>query len=575
MEVEYPSNVVNGSQMTFLGAKDVDESEKNSIDYRLECPSNCSSLFQLRVLSRSSSPNEYDQLALTYFPPPSTSSSSVKSEVRSEYELNIYAKAKTTKSMKLKVKVKGESMRFSQSNYQFVVLFNDTLDDHGEERVVGQINAMSMKFNHRIFYEIVSTKIKQIQSEQWKIDEEKTKNEWLKVNSLTGELSMLVAKKKVQSVDQIRCEVVASTLGDGRTRQRMSSKVSVEIFVRSLDSVKKISMSFRPLSSSFVKRSDRNTSTSFIFLDRLNREENLLDISFTSSFYPHDHYLLSSETSSAAFSITPSPKASALNEYRLHLHPDRLVDEEKRFNLNIQIKHQLTQQFLPRVKLEVIFIAALSLSTTTALSTITPNSFHTTPTTILVNEDETSSEFSSWRWCDEEDEYLLKNDSEETFVQLKVMQNNVSSLHSALINAKQINGKEFLFDRCRMISINEEEDPWIFNQSSKRFDHLCSSSICFNLTWINDDNSSSSLSLEKSDEVLTFSQVEILFLLLLLSILFVIISLILLLLICRLRETNVCLTTKTCFTFLRHRFLANPRPQPSSQVCCSFSLFFR
>ena len=72
MEVEYPWNVLNESQMTFLGANDVDENEKNSIEYHLECPSNCSSLFQLRVLSRWSSSNEHDQLALKYSPlPPS------------------------------------------------------------------------------------------------------------------------------------------------------------------------------------------------------------------------------------------------------------------------------------------------------------------------------------------------------------------------------------------------------------------------------------------------------------------------------------------------------------------------
>ena len=173
MEVEYSWNVLNGSQMTFLGAKDVDENEKNSIEYHLKCPSNCSSLFQLRVLSRSSSSNEYDQLALKYFPPPppSSSSSGSTSEVRSVYELIISARTKKTKtktkSMKLKVKV--DSMRFSSSKYQFVLLFNDTAEkEEQEERVLGQINAMSTKFTHRIFYEIVFVKSKQVHSQQWK-----------------------------------------------------------------------------------------------------------------------------------------------------------------------------------------------------------------------------------------------------------------------------------------------------------------------------------------------------------------------------------------------------------------------
>lgn len=79
-------------------------------------------------------------------------------------------------------------------------------------------------------------------------------------------------------------------------RIRISSKVSVEIFVWSLDCVQKITMNFRSLSLSYLKRINRNSSTLFSFLNRSNRQEKLLDISLTTS------------------SSTSSSNTSAMNE---------------------------------------------------------------------------------------------------------------------------------------------------------------------------------------------------------------------------------------------------------------------
>ena len=72
--------------------------------------------------------------------------------------------------------------------------------------------------------------------------------EWLKINSLTGELAMKMNKTKqkreVRSIDEIECEVVASTLVDETTHQRISAKVSVKILVRWMDQVKTIKVDF-------------------------------------------------------------------------------------------------------------------------------------------------------------------------------------------------------------------------------------------------------------------------------------------------------------------------------------------
>ena len=132
----------------------------------------------------------------------------------------------------------------------------------------------------------------------------------------------------VYDLSQWECEVHSSSL------LRISAKVSVEIFVWSLDYVQKITMNFQSLSPSYLKRINQNTFTFFSFLNRSNREEKCLDILLTSSLHPHDQYLLSLTTSAS----TSSLNTSAMNEYELQLHSNRLLRdqrEETRFDTNI------------------------------------------------------------------------------------------------------------------------------------------------------------------------------------------------------------------------------------------------
>ena len=84
--------------------------------------------------------------------------------------------------------------------------------------------------------------------------------------------SMTPWRRKVKSIDheQLWCEVVPST--DDPDRQRISTKRSMEIFVRSVEQVKKISMKCRPSSSSDVKRLTRNSPISSAFFDNRWKE---------------------------------------------------------------------------------------------------------------------------------------------------------------------------------------------------------------------------------------------------------------------------------------------------------------
>jgi hypothetical protein len=305
-----------------------------------------------------------------------------------------------------------------------------------------------------------------------------------------------------------------------------------------------------------------NSSNSFFITEHIPINEELLKISVISLHYPTDKYILSLDNYLTTFFLTSS---SLMNTYllktRRHPKPKAI------YMLNIGVKHKLSQQWLPNLRIELIVMDQWTTRTSSSSIIPTDTTRMTRVTTTLMKITNTSVYVESSEFCVENKNYIIhenkneNNDDKIGFVRVietnSIMNNNRSLLSNLFI---LINQSEIIVDGCRM-QIDRLYNP--LNTSLQY--QLCSFSNddeCYNITLIDKINSM----LNKSENdlrrwLLPMKPIEIgMFIL---SMIFILVTIILILLICRLKGVHICLTIKN-YLFYGKKYGLNNTQQLSS-----------
>ncbi|CAF0846479.1 unnamed protein product [Adineta ricciae] len=529
IELKFQENILNGYKIPFSGAKDLDEGRNGEIHYVLDCsndfhvnksftnqyiqpPVNCFPLFQLIVLSQSSSSVNYDRLALKFLP-----SSSVN--IQNEYKLRLYAIDKNENgkqldsSMNLIVKIdrKEKAPRFTQSEYDFVVTINSS--SRHNESIVGRVHAMSNDPSQVIHYKLLSDSSK------------------IRINSLTGEI--VLSNSNLTKLDnEIEFFVQAWTLLKEKVTNFLSTRSKVKVIFRSTELLNNITYHFQTISSLNQSKIQRlNSTNTFVIDEHVQSNEDLLKISLISKPYPSDKYILSLDNYLSTFSLIST---TPLNTYILRTR--RRPTPKAIYMLNIGVKHRLSQQWLPNLRIEFIVIEQWS-TTTMMTSTLSMK-----PRVIITN---TTVYAEPIGFCIENKNYVLHENYDEEIGFLRVVETNVHLSQNRSLSSKSflsINSSEITIDGCRMHMDNLESS---LNKSLRY--QLCSltdDTDCYNISFTEE------IDLElKSDEkhnlrswFLPKKPIEIV--MFVLSMVFVLITIVLVFLICRLKGVHICLAIK-------------------------------
>ncbi|CAF0976847.1 unnamed protein product [Rotaria sordida] len=588
IELKFVENVSNGYRIYFEGAKDIDEGKNSEIHYILDCSNNknnknkilllnqssinCFSLFELIIISQSSLSslsNNFDKLALKYNP----SLINEKKTFENEYKFIIYAidnnenNKQLINSMNLFIKIEDKEdknknyIKFLLSSYEFVILLNETLNKR--ENLIGKIHAISNNPSDIIYYKILSNN---------KINE-------IKINFLTGELSFINKNNITYINNDIELNVEAFLLLKNNNFKKLKNQTNIKIYFRYFHLLKNISFYYENIlfnNSNYIYQLN-NKSNIFFINKNIQININLLKISLFSYYYPNDKFIFSLENYFNIFSLIPSSSPSLINIYYLKLN-QQLISSNHNYLLNIQIKHKLSQQYLPNLIIQFIVFDQLTTTTTTTIdSTSFIDDIQTTRTTTnITTSTSISDQFldESFDFCLENKTYILydikNNDKEIAF--LKVIQsnlfidnNNNNNLTINLRNFLNNNESEIILNECRMY-INKSNN--LFNKSFEY--EICSfdyNKQCFNITFLIDEINSISFEINNHFQKWILPKKPIEKIMVFISIIFLIGTIILILLICRLKGFLICSKIKNYFFYGKKYGINN-----SQYLSSSFSL---
>ena len=551
MEIELNETVPDGYKIPLQGAMDVDEGVNGHIEYVLNCLQDeeeamsngtvsrdvCYPLFDLMVLSPSESSTNFDQLALKYSPSLSTV------RLRDRYELSIDAlnphqrdKQRVWRSslfIHIHIRRQINDLRFTQDEYRFVHISS-------HNRLVGHVVARSS----------MNTKTDDIRYRLVNVNDDQ-----LVLNERTGELSWREEPTTINVLD-VLIEAFDSSLQEEEKRRRRHTVTRVKIFFRPLEQLRNVSMRFSSLSNSEqVEPIDRSSSSSSFFVNRsLPMNVDLIELIVHSSFFPMDSYLLLLVNHRSTFSLL-SP---SLNIYRLKLH--RPLRSSTITRLTLTLQHQLSQQFLTNVTIELIARDLISSSPSISATTTT--------TSMEVN----CRENSSW--------ILHRRDGQmiDRLIVVESLETNFSPSTLFVSPSNSINELELMADECRMRLVSSTSVSQLHLNESHEY-RLCSTSIslnlCFNVTWIDersspmDDNDRRSSSLVDHSNR-SFQPIEVA--MFSFSMLFILATFTLLVIICRLQAFHLCLQLKNYLFYGKKYGLSHAqRLSTSSKITVSLS----
>ena len=550
MEIELNETVPDGYKIPLQGAMDVDEGVNGHIEYVLNCLQDeeeamsngtvsrdvCYPLFDLMVLSPSESSTNFDQLALKYSPSLSTV------RLRDRYELSIDAlnphqrdKQRVWRSslfIHIHIRRQINDLRFTQDEYRFVHISS-------HNRLVGHVVARSS----------MNTKTDDIRYRLINVNDDQ-----LVLNERTGELSWREEPTTINVLD-VLIEAFDSSQEEEKRRRR-HNVTRVKIFFRPLEQLRNVSMRFSSLSNSEqVEPIDRSSSSSSFFVNRsLPMNVDLIELVVHSSFFPMDSYLLLLVNHRSTFSLL-SP---SLNIYRLKLH--RPLRSSTITRLTLTLQHQLSQQFLTNVTIELIARDLISSSPSISATTTT--------TSMEVN----CRENSSW--------ILHRRDGQmiDRLIVVESLETNFSPSTLFVSPSNSINELELMADECRMRLVSSTSVSQLHLNESHEY-RLCSTSIslnlCFNVTWIDersspmDDNDRRSSSLVDHSNR-SFQPIEVA--MFSFSMLFILATFTLLVIICRLQAFHLCLQLKNYLFYGKKYGLSHAqRLSTSSKITVSLS----
>jgi len=459
-------------------------------------------------------------------------------------------------NLNIQIEQKDKLPKFSLSKYEFVVLLNSSKYSN----LIGRVYATPNNPFDRIYYKLLTT------------NKNSNLTNFININSLTGQLNFFNENYffKNKFNDEIQFDVQASTLlSKDNSSKLLISKTNVKIYFRYFNYLNNISFEFKINSFKKNQISKLNNSNSFLIDKNIQINQELFQIFINSFYYPFDKYILSLDNFLNTFSLSSS--SSLVNSYILKTRQN--LTSTSIYMLNIGVKHKLSQQWLPNLRIELIVID--QSTTTTPSRIITKKKMITTMTTVmtsthirLMNE---SSEF-----CIENKTYIVyeinkkKNNKQRNEIGLlKVIKSN-SNLNNNNNNNENlfisVNESEIIVNGCRMF-INKLNNKFL----NKSFEYeLCSSYQCYNLTTIKYEN-------ENKVKTLFLSIKSIELIMLIFSIIFILITILLILLICRIKEINICLKFKKKNLFYSNNFHLNNVQQhlssSTSKIKVCFSLF--
>ncbi|CAF0980028.1 unnamed protein product [Adineta steineri] len=494
IELKFNENIPNGYQIPFEGALDIDEGLNGQIYYKLECLSlvnrreNCFPLFELKILSQSRLLNQYDQLAIKFN---STSLILENEDLKSEYKLilNAFDSGKDIQlnnSMRINIKIDKKQIdrpKFTKLKYEFLIKTPSLLLEKGQK--LGIINAKSNDKNQLIFYKILN------------------QTNDIEINSLTGELILLNENILSNNINEINLLVESSYQLEKYSH--LKSLTNVEIYFRLINQINNISLNYfnQSKSLSIISKSQNIFS---IEKNSLFNKQILFHISIENSFYLSDKYILYLQNYQTIFSL----EFISLNHFTLIIHNSSL--EELNYLLNIKIKHELTDDFLPDLVIQLVFINPSSLSS------------------IDYNQ--------SLNICEENFIYFLHSNNSTR--KLKVFQTNLNVSNFSNFIYSSANQSQFIIiNQCQMISVDDNENDFY---ADNLIDYeLCSliNNICYNITM------NKNFLLRKNSLInlfLTLRPIEII--IFIFSFIFIIGTIILFIIICRLKGINLCLKIK-------------------------------
>ena len=509
---------MNGYRIPFEGANDVDEGLNSENEYSLKCfEENCFTMFELLIVSRSSSIFQYDQLALKYLPMKTSNENQFQLKISTRNRIPLKNKEENEENVlmiKVEIEEKEKEKEFSELNYEFVVLLNSSLTTEKEESKIriGRVNVINVKSIERIFYQIISSK---------------KKNE-IEINSLTGELFYYF--NGILSEEEMKIEVQASILKQNSSKI-FYKKCEVKFKFRETNFVEQIffSFSFRKEENEIIRL---NNSNQFLIDENIRVNETILEISIQSFKYQSDEFILSLNNFLNSFSISKKKKNIYSLKIKQKLHSKSI------FLLNISLKHQLTQHFLPNLLLvELIVVNQL-----------------TTPQTTTTTMSE------SIEFCQMNEEFQLFSIDEKKKKRIGLMKVIKSNLTTKRRNENligEINEKEKIkIDQCEMFFDQTKKLNLSSNYSLCQisFPHFCFySNFIQNLTNQN-----------QQKLLLTIEQIHFIFFIF--SLTFIFISFLLILFIFQLKNVHPCSTL-----FNKCRLFIHRLDQSNQQFSSSFS----
>ncbi|CAF1619335.1 unnamed protein product [Rotaria magnacalcarata] len=526
IELKFHENIFGGYKILFEGAKDLDEGLNGKIRYILDCSNNskkksknlilkenkndslinCFPLFEFEIISQSLI-NQFDQLALKFIPP------KLNEIIENEYNLVLYAidyglnHNALFNFMNINIKIEKilRKPKFLLNEYEFIIKVNSSQVKKGA--ILGNVNAESNDKRKRILYRIIN----------------KTIN-FIEINSLTGQL--FISNDNIIN-DEIHLLIEASYLLN--ENEDFKSFTKVKIFIRSINYLNNISFNIN-IQSSFIQQ--LNNPTTFSINKNTLINENLFQLTVSSSYYPSDKYILLLDNYYSTFSIISASQLS--NNFILKL--SNYLISNSIYLLNFRIKHQLTKEILStNFTIQLIVSDQLATISTTSSSSSSPLSL-----TLTSN---LTSKTSLPSICNENITYFLFDfNNKNPIGKLRVIQTNINTSYFSNFFLL-INQNEFIINQCRML-IDRFDD---FNLNETQYE-LCSIDfICYNISSMNEQNP---FLFHQNNATRRFSGNSILFLrpieitILALSIVFILATTSLVLIICRLKGFHLCLTIK-------------------------------
>jgi len=399
-------------------------------------------------------------------------------------------------SMIIKISIEKflKKPKFILSEYKFIIKENFFLK---KDKFIGQIKAISNDLTKEIRYKILN----------------ETKN-LIEINSLTGELFIL-NENLIENLNEINLLIQSFYL----INKNLNSFINVKIFIRLKNKLDQILINYQ-LKSLFIKQ--LNNSNEFLIKKKnLSSNQILFNLSILSFYYPSDEFLLSILNLNSIFSLIPS---SLKNNYLLKL--DNHSELNSVYFLTIQIKHQLTNQYLSNLTIK--FILQESSSSSSSILCLQNSTFH-----------------------------FYDFNKTNLIGKLKVLQtnSNISSFSNFLLSKNEI-----LINECQMLI-----DELNSNLTESQY-QLCSlSNQCFNISSLY----IKSFSLKN---FLTIRPIEIA--IFIFSFIFILATITLILIIYRFNAFRLCLSIKN-YLFYGKKYGLNNTQRISSKksTVCLFSSF--